>query len=352
MSDVLDGFEPVKKNQQSRGTPTLSIYGNGNGYLNAAADEVVGKPEAVQIQVNPETTQIAFVPTTADNPDHYQVSRDGDAAGGDVHTKTALDRLGIEWDVEETQFVDLESEGDVLIADLSAHLSVDKSDVDEADRDASADDDGHGEDEGVGTTPDEAGTEVEADEESSVDDKRSRTQDTEDGIGSEADEIRQLLDAGDGWLQSSHLRARSRAPANRLYEVLNAMEDEGEVERVNDPEDGRRTIVKYPDVEVRQDSDDDSSDDTADDQADSTVAADSDDDVTVDEPDVSGIEEATEETIRDCASAVDSIQDLADLFEATEAQARGAAKAADVYNELEDPAPRPMGMPDARGESA
>ena len=119
------GWEIVGKAQQHSAGPRLTIYANGNGYVNAAADKqfLDGAP-ACRVLVDAENTRIALDPVDAQDPDGYSVTREDDAPGGDLRVIGALERLGVDVDaLDDTRFLSLEKEGELLVADCSELLN-------------------------------------------------------------------------------------------------------------------------------------------------------------------------------------------------------------------------------------
>lgn len=122
-SDVGDGWEAWSKGTSRRSGPTLTVYANGNGYLNADADrEWFGPGHGVVLHVNRDQDLLGLEPVEEEADDAYRISRsDSDGAGGDVNTRIVLEELGVDFDsIEEgdTTFIGLEKQGELVVADV------------------------------------------------------------------------------------------------------------------------------------------------------------------------------------------------------------------------------------------
>ncbi|MDS0284709.1 hypothetical protein [Haloarcula onubensis] len=118
-------FTVASSDRQRQSTPKMSVYSTGGGHLNAAAVRQLwdGDVEAFIIGSDPESCEIAFVEADPEHDRSYAFSSDENGAGGDVTIAPALKELGIDKDdIEETQRFDLEQDGDVVLADISALL--------------------------------------------------------------------------------------------------------------------------------------------------------------------------------------------------------------------------------------
>ena len=126
--DALEGFELVKKGQGQRTTdPQLTIYGNGGGYLNAVALDVLGDHPAVRTFVDRDETRIAIVGADGEGEHDYALDRDSDTSGGDFRAQGALRLLDIEPDsIDETHQFELANEDGVLVGDVSALAILDE----------------------------------------------------------------------------------------------------------------------------------------------------------------------------------------------------------------------------------
>jgi len=139
--DALEGFELVKKGQGQRTTdPQLTIYGNGGGYLNAVALDVLGDHPAVRTFVDRDETRIAIVGADGEGEHDYALDRDSETSGGDFRAQGALRLLDIDPDsIEETRQFELANEDGVLVGDVSA-LAVIADVTDDAPQDADDED--------------------------------------------------------------------------------------------------------------------------------------------------------------------------------------------------------------------
>jgi len=119
--DVLDDFELVEKGKGHRSTdPQLTIYGNGGGYLNAVAVDVIGDHPAVRAFVDGTDYRVAFVGADGDGDHDYSLDRDSETSGGDFRMQSALRQLGIgPDDIDETHQFPLSNEDGVLVGDVS-----------------------------------------------------------------------------------------------------------------------------------------------------------------------------------------------------------------------------------------
>ena len=115
------GWKVVGKSQQHSSGPRLTVYTNGNGYVNKAADtQLLDRPDACRVLVDQERQRIALDPTDDQDPDGYSVTRENDAPGGDLRIVGALERLGVDVDaLDDTHFLPLDGEGDLAVADAS-----------------------------------------------------------------------------------------------------------------------------------------------------------------------------------------------------------------------------------------
>ena len=115
------GWKVVGKSQQHSSGPRLTVYTNGNGYVNKAADtQLLDRPDACRVLVDQERQRIALDPTDDQDPDGYSVTRENDAHGGDLRIVGALERLGVDVDaLDDTHFLPLDGEGDLAVADAS-----------------------------------------------------------------------------------------------------------------------------------------------------------------------------------------------------------------------------------------
>lgn len=118
-------------------TPRLSIYPNGDGRINAAADrEFFQSVDAVTVYVDDEAHRLALVPG-AGGQQPLTLTRSG-KEGGDIAIKGSMRRAGVDPDrIEETEFVELEEEqlfDDTtgMVADLSDLVDDDGSQATDA----------------------------------------------------------------------------------------------------------------------------------------------------------------------------------------------------------------------------
>ncbi|MDS0280336.1 hypothetical protein NDI85_21355 [Halomicroarcula sp. S1AR25-4] len=185
MSSETDGFEVVRKQSTRRADPRLTIYQDGNGYLNASAiDRHFEDVDGVQVLIDQDAGRIAFRPADeVNNVDTYSLTHTD--AGADIRLRTPLRALGVDLDaIEETRYFDLNDADELVVADVSALLVV--SDV-AGDDDADADDskgDGATTDatdsKGDGATTD-ATDATDEDEPTTVDETTPDTEDDSDG---------------------------------------------------------------------------------------------------------------------------------------------------------------------------
>lgn len=195
-------FTVASSDRQRQSTPKLSVYTTGGGHFNAAAVRQLwdGDVEAFLIGSDAESCEIAFVTADPDHDRSYAFSSDENGDGGDVTIAPALKDIGVEKDdIEETHQFDLEQDGDVVLADVSALLEESDDDgsdervfdevtatvevdVDEADEEEDVQDDG----------PTEAADEDTADESetSEEDDSADVNEDLDRG-----EKVRQWLDS-------------------------------------------------------------------------------------------------------------------------------------------------------------
>jgi hypothetical protein len=129
-----DGWSRLTKGQngQQEG-PKFSVYANGKGYFNAAADvTLLGSPDAVEIFTDQAGGRIAFRPAEeADDDVAYQLTRYNEH-GADINITGALNALGVDISaLEETHFADLEEVDGLIVADVSPLLPSETSADDE-----------------------------------------------------------------------------------------------------------------------------------------------------------------------------------------------------------------------------
>ncbi|MBX0325766.1 hypothetical protein EGH21_22370 [Halomicroarcula sp. F13] len=166
MSSETDGFEVVRKQSTRRADPRLTVYQDGNGYLNATAiDRHFEDVDGVQVLIDQDAGRIAFRPADeVNNVDTYSLTHTD--AGADIRLRTPLRTLGVDLDaIEETRYFDLEPADGLVVADVSALLVVSDvvGDVDigrEDDVDYSEND---------GAEPDDTDEATDADVEAAVD---------------------------------------------------------------------------------------------------------------------------------------------------------------------------------------
>lgn len=138
---VPDGFQLVTKGVGQRTTvPQLTVYGNGQGYLNAVAVDVLGDYPAVQAFVEPETFRVALVGVDGEGEHDYALDCETETSGGDFRFQSALKQLGIDTDdIEETHQFPLTNEDGLLVGDVSALADIGESAAD-SDSDLESDD--------------------------------------------------------------------------------------------------------------------------------------------------------------------------------------------------------------------
>lgn len=120
-----DRWDTVRKGgAQRRTTPKLTIYGNGNGYLNACADEKLGA-DSVVYKADATTNELVILDEELD-PDTdsgggYAVSREEDTPGGDINLVKVLGRkFGVDPEnIDETHYFALDIEDGYAVADIS-----------------------------------------------------------------------------------------------------------------------------------------------------------------------------------------------------------------------------------------
>jgi len=133
MSQAVDGWEVVRKDPGMQADPKLTVYANGDGYLNVAADrELLDRPEALRILIDRDTGRVALQPASSDDPNAYALVRTDSEFGGDISITSALHRLGVDVDgLEQSHFFSLSLEdgpsGQVAVADLADLLDDSES---------------------------------------------------------------------------------------------------------------------------------------------------------------------------------------------------------------------------------
>jgi hypothetical protein len=261
MSADTDGWEVVGKAHQHQSAPRLTIYANGNAYVNTAADErYLDGAEAVRVLVDREASKLALDPTDEQDPNGYSVTREEDSYGGAVRVVGGLERLGVDIDaLEGTSFLPLEEQGEIAVADVSSLLD-DQTATDTRTGDRAMD----------GTTSDADDTEASQNDEAEDDEA--------EGVACRYPDCDRVFGGENG---------RNIHEGQKHGGMWEGSEDHGDTE-VPDPED-------VP----------------------------------------------SHETVRDCASNVNTVQELADLLDVDTPEARFLARDADAYGNLQDRPPRP-----------
>jgi hypothetical protein len=285
--------------------PRLTVYANGSGYINSAADRrFLDGSEQVRIRVDVEQQLVALESADEDMPGTFSLSRE-EEFGGNIHLTKTLSRFGIDVDdIEETHWFDLKALDGMAVADLS-EISVNKQQSEaESNHDAETE------------TED---TIEESTEEISEEVNRPAA------TTLETDEERAVVDmlAAQGPLSGPAIKDE----IDDAYETLGNLYERGLVEKWRDPQDGRRKL--YSLIE----------DDCRDENGGVTKNRDAADDAAVPDPDDSH----SQQTVRDCAKQVDTVQELAGLLDVSEGEARFEARQADVYGDLDDDV-QPMGV--------
>ncbi|GGO03693.1 hypothetical protein [Haloarcula pellucida] len=161
MSSETDGFEVVRKQSTRRADPRLTVYQDGNGYLNATAiDRHFEDVDGVQVLIDQDAGRVAFrAASEVNNVDTYSLTHTD--AGADIRLRTPLRALGVDLDaIEETRYFDLEPVDGLVVADVSALLVVgdvvgnDDADTDDSKGDATTDATDEATDDVDETTPD------------------------------------------------------------------------------------------------------------------------------------------------------------------------------------------------------
>lgn len=327
----LERFQPVSKHRTCSEEPTLSIYPELAGYLNAKADELLGNPEYVQIGTDAEQLQLAFIGIDTDSSYSFAFSRKN-KNGGDVSLARALRQLGIDADLDETQMLPLEEVGDALVADVSALLSG-----------------GPGESQSVSDVlAEEAGRPKEEFEPSDdvdipeydspgTDSTEDSQPETEPAVADDftlSDNQRAIVEALDehGSMTGPDLKTASESTSS-FYYYLRQLISEEFVKKEEHPEDSRKYIYRLGDTDTVTDA-----------------ATEADVDAQAEEHNDDSRESSISlDAVRDCAESVDTIRELARLLDVSMAVAAKHAKQAEVYDDLEDNRPKPMGVGRSRG---
>lgn len=210
-------WETVQKDRlKHQRTPQLSIYANGNGHVNAAGDQLLGKPDRVNLRIDDAEGLLGLVPTDEDDPNGYAVSRDtrnDRSNGGDVNVKTALRHLGVDVDaLEATRHVELADEEGIAVADLSGFPGLDSEGGQGGDPDA--------DESSSGTTGEQPHSEA-----------RARI-------------LSALADHGE--LSGPELESVAEVGSD-VYQILSDPEDAGTISTRDDPDDGRQTLYSLDD---------------------------------------------------------------------------------------------------------
>lgn len=327
-NDLSDIWTPIQTAQSTRTKPRLTIYSNGNGYINAAADkEFFDTPEALRLFVDEDSNRIGFVPVedkTEDGAYSFTTDTDYDH-GGDIRLIPALEVLGVDInDLDDTRFFRIKEHEGLPSADVSELLDSET----ERDPDAEA--------ETVESESDEEGTERDTPE--------TDTKDVEAATGSSQDSSEAPVAANDLTDVEANIvdllaaQGPLAGPALRdelgetPYKSLSELKDRGLVEVRQDPQDGRRSIYDLAGADAGELSVTESNDS-------SDAARDAGDDAAVPDPEDS----PDAQTVRDCAKSTDSVQELAELLDLTDGEARFEARNAGVYDDLDDEV-QPMGV--------
>lgn len=312
-------FERVQKVTSKRTGPRLTVYANGDGYLNATGDRELGLPDAVVLLVDPERDRIALEPAADDDPDGYSVSRDDDSDGGDLRLVGALQELDVDVDAipsGATTFLPLQfDEGGRAIADVDplrqkatgetdpAESQVYECSNDECDREFET----------------ERGRNIHAskqhdgDEDDAPADAQADTETTDaPDVSGDAQQILEYLDANDGQLRQTTVVKTMDWSESKTSQLLTELEEVGAASVVSL---GRENLVCLPGEEPN------------------AVSSNGEDD------------SPSKDDVRTCAEEAETIQELADLLDVTVGQARMQARLVDVDDELDDEV-APMGVSD------
>lgn len=350
----MSEWQQVRKQSTRRGDPQLSIYTNGDAHLNVrAVEEYFDDVDAVLLHYDPAGQRLAFEPVH-DAVDAYSLTKAD--SGADIRLQTALTELGIDVDaIDETQFIPLLQEGELIVADLS-----DLPAVDGQDDDAPAKAGGATDDEVAAAVDDEGDTDDDDDldvdavvedlqndndpvaekvqtnghAEDTAEDDADDSEDVQDDAGDEAEADDPLMDQLLGILSrlghtdeftagglANELDADGRAVGAKLRKLRND-DDAIPIEQVGEDEDSGTAVYSIGRQRDRDQDGDDEDDDR-------------------DVPSREDVRHISGSVVTEGAKTVASVQELANFLEVSEGRARNLAQQYDVYDELRDQVDRP-----------